>query len=1038
MFVYHRFELARSVQQEIQAMTPRFGYGAFGEAVFYRTFSRIKENGGQESWNDVVIRVTNGTFSIRKDWYLKNHLQWSENYWQQYARRFAHSLFHMHWTPPGRGLWMMGTPFVYERGSLALYNCFSGDTEFYTREKGSVKFKDCVGEIVHVLCPDQSFRPAIVRCFGKQKLRTITFQGGGASKALISIEATRNHRWILKEKDGTTRETTCLMVGNKVEVTPTNYDYLKGTKEYNEGFCHGMIFADGNQNTYYPNRFSIRLCGWKNKFKEILEQSESFRTTCQPPSYNFVTLISDTINLKQLPIGQSIIYQKGFFDAWVELDGNLHDSKTKTLRRVICTQDAEAAEWCRKNATLFGYVVVGHSIQNNVTNYGPRSNPLHKIVLSKDKTLFKVEYIVDEDKEENVYCVEEPVTHQFTLAYGLPTGNCSSTFLGDQLHKDIGWMMDCLMHGVGVGFYAVRDDSFKVYLPKGFYDFVIPDSREGWIESVEKLIHAFLHPNQKEPRFNYDEIRPANMPIRGFGGVSSGPEPLALFHDQIRRFFIRYIQYKYNGGEYYDIVMLKTDLANCVGCMVTAGNLRRSAELGHGSIQDEIFLDLKNPKKYKYREDFSWMSNNSAILEENEDFEKLGEIAKRVLYKGEPGIINLKNWKYGRIGKNDVKIDKRCGLANPCGEITMDGRLRRIGHKKIPIGGKELCNLAETYPTRCDSIEEWYESCEYGTFYCSTVALLPTHRPETNQIVAKNRRIGVSLTDFIAWKTKHGTHNIIRYLRKGYKIIRKMNRRLALEAGIPESIRVTCVKPSGTVSKMVGCIPGMSNPNFEYMIRRMRVQKWTPFWSVLVEAGIPHEEDLYSANTDVFEFPIHSGNHVKCSHEVTIWEQALNLVLLQREWADNSVSATLMFKPKWELMSETTDPQKIEEELEHLNQMFQIDGNFYTDKNFKIKFRRNQDNQITRIKQYRCNPKHEEDDVEPCLSSIVPLIKSVSLLPQSSKGAYKQMPEEEISREEYLDRVSKIKKIDWSKLSNHEPEGEKYCTTEQCEIGGGI
>ena len=100
---------------------PVFGYGGFSEAVYYRTYSRSFEE--QESWRDTVKRVTEGVFSIRKDWYIKHNLLWHEAGWQRYASRCAKSLFEMNWMPAGRGLANMGTPLIYERGSMFLYNC---------------------------------------------------------------------------------------------------------------------------------------------------------------------------------------------------------------------------------------------------------------------------------------------------------------------------------------------------------------------------------------------------------------------------------------------------------------------------------------------------------------------------------------------------------------------------------------------------------------------------------------------------------------------------------------------------------------------------------------------------------------------------------------------------------------------------------------------------------------------------------------------------------------------------------------------------
>lgn len=121
--VTERFCLNDNVKNIIHSMIPKFGYEYFGEFIFYRTYSRMKEDGTNETWNDCVIRITEGVFSIRKDWYKKCGVEWNEEKWQAYAKEFAISLFNMCWTPPGRGLWAMGTPYVYKRGSMALYNC---------------------------------------------------------------------------------------------------------------------------------------------------------------------------------------------------------------------------------------------------------------------------------------------------------------------------------------------------------------------------------------------------------------------------------------------------------------------------------------------------------------------------------------------------------------------------------------------------------------------------------------------------------------------------------------------------------------------------------------------------------------------------------------------------------------------------------------------------------------------------------------------------------------------------------------------------
>src|SRR5690606_2588145 len=118
---------------------------------------------------------------------------------------------------------------------------------------------------------------------------------------------------------------------------------------------------------------------------------------------------------------------------------------------------------------------------------------------------------------------------------------------------------------------------------------------------------------------------------------------------------------------------------------------------------DEEFMDLKDYTINPERAEWGWLSNNSVVLNNSEDFEKLDEVARRVVLNGEPGIVNLRNFKYGRIGKPiPVREDVADGL-NPCGEI--------------PEEDKELCNVDETLPTRCPTAQHWYQACRFATFY---------------------------------------------------------------------------------------------------------------------------------------------------------------------------------------------------------------------------------------------------------------------------------------------------------------------------------
>ena len=393
-----------------------------------------------------------------------------------------------------------------------------------------------------------------------------------------------------------------------------------------------------------------------------------------------------------------------------------------------------------------------------------------------------------------------------------------------------------------------------------------------------------------------------------------------------------------------------------------AGNVRRSAEIALGDVGDSTFVDLKNYDINPERSEIGWMSNNSVVLKadrEYEDFSYIPHMARRIRDNGEPGRINLYNiQKYGRFGKEHPD---EATLVNPCGEIS--------------LCSAETCNLAEVFPPRCRDQDAFKKALEYATFYATTVSLLPTHRPETNAIIARNRRIGVSISGIAQWVSGEvpsgwGAMNYTRLgkiLREAYKCVRAVNTRLAKAAGVPESIRVTTVKPSGSISLLAGCTPGVHYPVSRYAIRRVRIGTSSPLITPLVAAGIPYEEDKYSDNTYVFEFTIDHGN-VRPAKEVSPWEQFCIVQMLQKHYSDNCVSATIYF-----------DKEK--------------DG----------------------------------PDIEKMLAMFIPSLKSISMLPHTGHN-YVQAPYEPISLEEYNERVSAFTFPDYGKVQGSVPQGSKYCS----------
>ena len=108
------FALKNAFKTELKNKTVNWGYGGLSEFTYYRTYSRKKSDGTLETWADCVIRVIEGFFSILKTHSISSYITWDEKRAHKLAEEAAERLFEFKWMPPGRGLWMMGTPFIWD------------------------------------------------------------------------------------------------------------------------------------------------------------------------------------------------------------------------------------------------------------------------------------------------------------------------------------------------------------------------------------------------------------------------------------------------------------------------------------------------------------------------------------------------------------------------------------------------------------------------------------------------------------------------------------------------------------------------------------------------------------------------------------------------------------------------------------------------------------------------------------------------------------------------------------------------------------
>ncbi|MBC8427960.1 MAG: HNH endonuclease, partial [Candidatus Pelagibacter sp.] len=240
--------------------------------------------------------------------------------------------------------------------------------------------------------------------------------------------------------------------------------------------------------------------------------------------------------------------------------------------------------------------------------------------------------------------------------------NCafvSTQNLKDDLSKPFTFLMDASMVGVGVGFDTKGAETFVVRGPKTDREpeiYHIPDTREGWVESLARLLDSYFL-GIANVNFDYTQIREAGAPIKGFGGVSSGYEPLEEVHTSVREVLDK------NVGSPITITTI-VDIMNLIGKCVVAGNVRRTAEIVFGDSNSDEYINLKNYKKNPDREQYGWTSNNSIFAELGMDYR---EAADRINDNGEPGFAWLQNMQdYSRMKNGRDKKDHRVSGGNPC------------------------------------------------------------------------------------------------------------------------------------------------------------------------------------------------------------------------------------------------------------------------------------------------------------------------------------------------------------------------------------
>jgi ribonucleotide reductase alpha subunit len=551
--------------------------------------------------------------------------------------------------------------------------------------------------------------------------------------------------------------------------------------------------------------------------------------------------------------------------------------------------------------------------------------------------------------------------------------NCWATAMREP--KAFLFLFENLMLGGGVGYSIRREDVHELpKIKKGVVvtheatkdaDFIVPDSREGWVKLLANVLDAF-YVNGKSFTYSTILIRGYGELIRGFGGKASGPQILIDGIEKITKIF-----QSREGKKLRSIDVL--DICNIIGSVVVAGNVRRSAEIALGDPDDILYLRAKNWSSGNVP---NWraMSNNTIYADNYdhimEEVWKNGyEINKQTGYaNGEPyGLFNLPlSQKYGRIIDGPISDSKlyptdvdNCEMTNPCAEIS--------------LSNYECCNLCELYLNNIQSKEELIDCAKLLYKTQKAIASLPFIHEETNRIVHKNMRLGLGVTGVCQSLDK------LDWLDDCYVALRKFDKQWSKERGWPESIKLTTVKPSGTLSLLGGATPGVHPAYSQYYMRTVRMSSSDALVQICKDMGY-HVEYLINFDgtenhdTVVVYFPCETPAGSILAKDMDVIKQLDMVKKLQTVWSDNAVSVTAYYK---------------EEELEFLQNWL------------KENYEKN--------------------------------IKSVSFLLFKNHG-FKQAPYQEIDEKSYLAAKAKVKPLSALSINSNEMLDMAECAAGICPI----
>ena len=463
--------------------------------------------------------------------------------------------------------------------------------------------------------------------------------------------------------------------------------------------------------------------------------------------------------------------------------------------------------------------------------------------------------------------------------------NCTSSYC-DRLRffQECFWLLLC---GSGTGFSVQKHHVAKLPTLEHNVEnndqalkYVIEDSIEGWANALGVLLSSYFSKPIEDFKiykntyviFDYSNIRAKGSSLASGVGKAPGFEPLQKGLEKIRTLLDRCIangQKKLRSIDAYDIVMHSSDA-------VLSGGVRRSASLALFSPDDEEMAKAKTGNWYVENPQRA-RSNNSALLLKNETtFEQFNALMESVKEFGEPGFIWSESTEM---------------IFNPCVEIGMWPVDEESGKS-----GWQGCNLSTINCSSVTDEDDFYERCRAASIIGTLQAgftKLAYLGDISEKIFDREALLGVSLTGTME---KHDLVLTEKVLTRGAKIAVDTNKQLSKKININQAARVTCLKPEGTSSSMLGTSSGIHPHHAKRYIRHVQAN--------ILEAPYQHFKKLnpqacelssWSANNtdEVIKFPIEVPDGAKLKNQLPAVEMLAVVKETQKNWVNSGKNRAL-------------------------------------------------------------------------------------------------------------------------------------------------